>query len=95
MEKKFDGEKPQKLGTEKKPAKVHVQTIKRQKEVESIFKQHGWAYSIECRPDKPENVSDLEILMSPSKTLYVEKKIGRNEPCPCGSGKKYKQCCGK
>lgn len=25
----------------------------------------------------------------------VEKKIPRNEPCPCGSGKKYKQCCGK
>ena len=25
----------------------------------------------------------------------VSKKIGRNEPCPCGSGKKYKQCCGK
>ncbi|MBW2143675.1 MAG: SEC-C domain-containing protein [Deltaproteobacteria bacterium] len=23
-----------------------------------------------------------------------EKKIGRNEPCPCGSGKKYKRCCG-
>ena len=23
------------------------------------------------------------------------KKVGRNEPCPCGSGKKYKQCCGK
>ena len=23
------------------------------------------------------------------------KKIGRNEPCPCGSGKKYKQCCGR
>ncbi|HHW23437.1 MAG TPA: hypothetical protein GXX26_11250 [Clostridiaceae bacterium] len=22
-------------------------------------------------------------------------KIGRNEPCPCGSGKKYKKCCGK
>jgi len=22
-----------------------------------------------------------------------EKKIGRNDPCPCGSGKKYKQCC--
>lgn len=25
----------------------------------------------------------------------VEKKIGRNAPCPCGSGKKYKKCCGK
>ena len=23
------------------------------------------------------------------------RKIGRNEPCPCGSGKKYKQCCGR
>ena len=25
----------------------------------------------------------------------TEKKIGRNDPCPCGSGKKYKHCCGK
>ncbi len=24
-----------------------------------------------------------------------EAKVGRNEPCPCGSGKKYKKCCGK
>ena len=23
------------------------------------------------------------------------EKVGRNDPCPCGSGKKYKQCCGK
>jgi tetratricopeptide (TPR) repeat protein len=29
------------------------------------------------------------------KTLVKGKKIGRNEPCPCGSGKKYKKCCGK
>ena len=25
----------------------------------------------------------------------VEQKIGRNDPCPCGSGKKYKYCCGR
>jgi preprotein translocase subunit SecA len=24
-----------------------------------------------------------------------DKEIGRNDPCPCGSGKKYKKCCGK
>ncbi|MCA9066876.1 MAG: SEC-C domain-containing protein, partial [Planctomycetaceae bacterium] len=24
-----------------------------------------------------------------------EPKVGRNDPCPCGSGKKYKKCCGK
>ena len=30
-----------------------------------------------------------------STTIRVGKKIGRNDPCPCGSGRKYKQCCGK
>ena len=30
-----------------------------------------------------------------SGTIVKEKKIGRNDPCPCGSGKKYKFCCGK
>ncbi|MCE2434324.1 MAG: SEC-C domain-containing protein [Candidatus Latescibacteria bacterium] len=27
--------------------------------------------------------------------MRVEKKVGRNEPCPCGSGKKYKHCHGR
>ena len=30
-----------------------------------------------------------------TKTAVKPKKIGRNEPCPCGSGKKYKNCCGR
>ena len=30
-----------------------------------------------------------------SQPVRVEQKIGRNDPCPCGSGKKYKQCHGK
>jgi len=29
-----------------------------------------------------------------SKTIIKEKTPGRNDPCPCGSGKKYKKCCG-
>lgn len=29
------------------------------------------------------------------KPVRVEQKVGRNDPCPCGSGKKYKKCCGK
>ena len=31
----------------------------------------------------------------PTTVKRVGKKIGRNEPCPCGSGKKYKNCCGR
>jgi preprotein translocase subunit SecA len=30
-----------------------------------------------------------------SRTVVKENTVGRNEPCPCGSGKKYKKCCGK
>ena len=29
------------------------------------------------------------------KPVVKENKVGRNDPCPCGSGKKYKKCCGK
>jgi SEC-C motif-containing protein len=31
--------------------------------------------------------------IKPQKTAHL--KVGRNDPCPCGSGKKYKKCCGK
>lgn len=32
---------------------------------------------------------------SSRKPIVKEEKVGRNDPCPCGSGKKYKKCCGK
>ncbi len=31
----------------------------------------------------------------PAQAVTSEKKVGRNDPCPCGSGKKYKKCCGR
>lgn len=34
-------------------------------------------------------------LIGEQPTVREEPKIGRNDPCPCGSGKKYKKCCGK
>ncbi|MBI4526377.1 MAG: SEC-C domain-containing protein [Deltaproteobacteria bacterium] len=91
----FNGKKSAKLGTEKNPAVVHVQTEERLKEVQSLFEEHGWEYTIRLEPDKPEDTADLERLLNPPKPVMAEKKIGRNEPCPCGSGKKYKHCCGK
>ncbi len=36
-----------------------------------------------------------EGLLRPTTVVREGKKVGRNEPCPCGSGKKYKNCCGK
>ena len=94
MAKIFDGKKTAKLGTEKNPAVVSVQTEKRMKEVASTFEKQGWKYTIGIEPDKPEDITDLEILLNPPKTIVAEKKVGRNDPCICGSGRKYKKCCG-
>lgn len=38
---------------------------------------------------------DDEPLPDPVAPIHGEAKPDRNEPCPCGSGKKYKKCCGK
>ncbi|MEE0882090.1 MAG: preprotein translocase subunit SecA [Bacteroidales bacterium] len=42
----------------------------------------------ETRPNNPSEPQKIQ-------PVHVEKKVGRNEPCPCGSGKKYKNCHGK
>ena len=43
----------------------------------------------------PERKRELYKEQKNSGTVRKEKKVGRNDPCPCGSGKKYKKCCGK
>jgi len=40
-----------------------------------------------------EYTGDEEIENLPVQPIHVEAKAGRNDPCPCGSGKKYKKCC--
>ena len=40
-----------------------------------------------------DEVSAAEVKKKP--VTKDGKKVGRNDPCPCGSGKKYKNCCGK
>ena len=89
----FDGKRNARLGTEKNPAVVTVPTENRFKEVTAAFAEKGWSYRINLEPDKPEDVADLTRLLNPAKPTIAKKKVGRNEPCPCGSGKKYKLCC--
>lgn len=52
------------------------------------------------RPDevdgiKPVVIPGVQAASVKGQTVRAEQKIGRNDPCPCGSGKKYKKCCGK
>jgi len=37
----------------------------------------------------------MAMSAQPGQKIVNDKKVGRNDPCPCGSGKKYKKCCGK
>ncbi|MDI9371439.1 MAG: SEC-C metal-binding domain-containing protein, partial [Verrucomicrobiota bacterium] len=40
-------------------------------------------------------VSEAAAAVERAKPVRAGPKVGRNDPCPCGSGKKYKQCCGR
>lgn len=82
-----------KLGSKEKPAVVHVQTTKRGTEIVDLCNKNGWQVIVGIEPDKPEDISDVERLLNPPKPITNIVTIGRNEPCPCGSGKKYKHCC--
>lgn len=56
-----------------------------------------WLYELPMWDDifDAEKKKALYLEQKKSGTVIVGKKIGRNEPCPCGSGKKYKFCCGR
>ena len=88
-----------KLGTKQKPAVIRVKTQERANELLRICNENGWQVIIGVEPYKDEDISDIERLMGIAdeslNTVINTKKVGRNEPCPCGSGKKYKKCCGR
>jgi SWIM/SEC-C metal-binding protein len=88
-----------KLGTKQKPAVVRVQTQERANEILKTCNENGWQVIIGIEPHKEEDISDVQKLMGLSegntKIVYNVEKVGRNDLCPCGSGKKYKKCCGK
>ena len=56
----------------------------------SIRQMKKWmkAHEAELRAEGGANVPKVETV------VHEGPRIGRNDPCPCGSGKKYKKCCG-
>lgn len=84
-----------KLGTKEKPAVIRVQTEQRANELFALCESRGWKVIIGLEPDKHEDISDVERLLNPPKPFINFNTTGRNDLCPCGSGKKYKQCCMK
>ncbi|MFW5389972.1 preprotein translocase subunit SecA [Yersinia sp. 2544 StPb PI] len=68
------------------PEEVEALEVQRREEAERLAKQQQLSHQ-----------SDNSALMSKDEVnvaASLERKVGRNDPCPCGSGKKYKQCHG-
>ena len=55
--------------------------------------------TIEKQPTERKQIVDVDTIEAPTdepkQPVVKETKVGRNDLCPCGSGKKYKNCCGK
>ena len=56
-----------------------------------------WLYELPQWNDIYDEETRRRLFLEQRKSGIIrkEKKIGRNDPCPCGSGKKYKKCCGR
>jgi len=66
--------------------------------VEYIFKMQlppRISKPVQNQQNKDEKNNKKNEEQKPQQPTILNKKIGRNDPCPCGSGKKYKKCCGK
>jgi len=81
----------------------HVK-VQSQDELEEVERQRKEALASELararlRHDETSATAqagdDSSRQATPETFVRNERKVGRNEPCPCGSGKKFKQCCGK
>jgi preprotein translocase subunit SecA len=74
------------------PEELAAAERKRRAEAEQRMQfQHASAGELNA----PEADGQPEAEAKPAPFIRDDRKVGRNEPCPCGSGKKFKQCCGR
>ncbi|MDY0185660.1 MAG: preprotein translocase subunit SecA [Desulfuromonadaceae bacterium] len=66
--------------------KLFIVKLVQESDVEQMEARQKQRQVVTNRSDEPPQ---------PQTVVRTEEKIGRNDPCPCGSGKKYKKCCGR
>ncbi|UTW03613.1 SEC-C domain-containing protein [Amphritea atlantica] len=83
-----------KPGSESSPLSLSVTSEKRREAVAAMVAEHDLVATIVVDAESEENIAELTALLATPKTVQIEKTPERNAPCSCGSGKKYKKCCG-
>lgn len=90
----FNTKRSVKLGTEKKPLNLMVQSEERKLALEKTVTENGLFAEITVDSTVDENITELTGILNKATTTRFEKTPNRNDPCSCGSNKKYKKCCG-
>ena len=75
--------------SKQKAMDIAEDTLKYSKDVMELFKQR-----YQQMKEKGTQIITESAKAAKMPHVHAEPVIGRNEPCPCGSGKKYKKCCG-
>ncbi|MBV7315228.1 PBPRA1643 family SWIM/SEC-C metal-binding motif protein [Shewanella sp. NIFS-20-20] len=83
-----------KAGTETNPLQLIVTDENRAQQIQALLEQHQLIGKIIIDAEKAEDIRQLDVIINKPSTTLVAAKPNRNEPCPCGSGNKYKKCCG-
>ncbi len=88
---------PNPIETMEEDTVVTIQIDKEALYKNMVEAEADWLYNLPQwdRIFDEEKRKELYRIQKDSHTIRKPKKIGRNDPCPCGSGKKYKFCCGK
>ena len=78
------------------PEELAAAERKRRAEAEQHMQfQHASAGQLEAPEGAGQSDAETQAEAKPAPFVRDNRKVGRNEPCPCGSGKKFKQCCGR
>ncbi len=90
----YNTKRAAKLGTEANPLPLTVASDERKAEVEAILAENKLFATITVNVETQEDLVELDTILNKPTTTVFEKTPNRNDPCLCGSGKKYKKCCG-
>lgn len=86
----------QKSGSKKFPLTLVVTSEARKQEVEAQVAEANLHanISVDTREGAIESIAELTVLLNKVETVTTTKLPSRNDPCHCGSGLKFKKCCG-
>ncbi|MFC4258134.1 PBPRA1643 family SWIM/SEC-C metal-binding motif protein [Marinobacter lacisalsi] len=92
----FQTNASRKRGSRKYPLTLVVTSEGRKQEVEAQVAGAGLHANVvvDTRDGVVESITELTAALNKGETVTMAKGPSRNDPCPCGSGVKFKKCCG-